>query len=280
MKEIVVVTTFERDELLFLCLEAVRKADPRVTIAVFSDRGYKSFDLEQICFQAVANMFVTEPHNYYGNSFNLISGARFALNTDYEIVHLIEDDTIIHPNYLQWARTELSWLNGVFSFSADSIEGTPQKEFAAVCARIPSKHLASWYESPCASWNAEYLKIALSHVVPEYFAPTRQEMQRIVDTKMFPNSRYVRGSCEQDGVFLRCIEFHKWRTLFPPQPLATHLGAWGYNRRGATPPAGNIEERIAFCRALLKDERRRIELFGEDITKKEMASEGNNPNPG
>jgi|SRR5579859_958346 len=262
MKEICIVPTWERDELLFLCLEAIRKADPRVTIAVFSDRGYKSDDLVQICLSANANLFITEPHNYYGNSFNLISGARFAIDTEYEIVHLIEDDTIIHPNYLEWARRTLE--------IGDYYRGD---QYAAVCARIPSKHLASWYESPCASWNANYLRKALSHVVPEYFATTRQEMQRVIDTKMFPKSRYARGGAEQDGFFLRCVEHYKWKTRFPEKPLATHLGHYGYNRRGSAPPEGDLTQRIAFSRELLKNERKRIELFGQDITVKEMAGE-------
>ena len=59
----------------------------------------------------------------------------------------------------------------------------------------------------------------------------------------------------------------------PLKPLASHVGAWGYNRHGHQRPTGSFEDRIAFCRALLKDERRRIELFGQDITKKEMEGE-------
>ncbi len=256
MNEICIVTTYQREELLWLCLEAIRREDWEIPIYVFSDRGHESPELRRTVKEfSVGLLQINENHKRYGNSWNVMDAFRCAVNTDADIVHLVEDDTILHPGYFTWAREALR------------TEPVP----AAVCGRICAPHITNWYESPCASWSANHLRIALSHLVPEYFAETRLEMQRVIDEKIFPGSRYKHGSTEQDGFFLRAIEHHKWTTNFPPKPLATHLGAWGYNRpKDAQRPTGSFEERIAFCRALLKDKERRVKLFGKSITTAEM----------
>jgi hypothetical protein len=251
--DVVIVTTFQREELLFLSLEAIRREDSQIPIAVASDRGQTSGDLHHICQLFRAELTVAGDSHSYGNSFNLMTALRCALSGTFgvdlqrpEIVHCIEDDMPI----------------GIRAHSL----------YAAVCARIGSPHILNWYESPCASWNAGYLRIALSHLKPEYFAPTREEMQRVLDEQMFPNSKYKKGGAEQDGFFLRCIEHHNWQTKFPPKPLATHLGWYGYNSPPARErPTGNLEQRVEQCRAMLRDTEKRKFLFGHRITDAEIS---------
>ena len=266
MNEIVIVPSYKREELLWLCLEAIRREDANIRIVVFSDRGAGSGELSECVLNWVARLIIRPNHAHYGNSYNLLEACRWAtreLEEEFppQIIHLIEDDTIIHKGYFAWAREKLR-------FAPFPGYGPV---YAAVCGRMGSSHISNWYESPCASWNADCLRQALTHVIPEYFGRTREEMQTVLDTKMFPNSRYKRGGAEQDGFFLRCIEAHGWKTLFPPKPLASHVGWWGYNcpplRKG---PAGTFEERIAACRMMLKNRDERIKLFGYDVTLKEM----------
>jgi hypothetical protein len=184
-----------------------------------------------------------------------------------DIVHLIEDDTLIHKGYLAWAREKLSREHPI-GFAGQPIE---VPEFAAVCGRIGSPHIPNWLEIPCISWNADCLRTALGHLVPEYFCADRKEMQRVLDEIVFPKSKYRRGGAEADGFFLRCVESHNWKTAFPPTPLATHFGFWGYNCPPTWErPKGTFEERIQFCRELLKDTERRNAIFGHGITAKEM----------
>ena len=64
---------------------------------------------------------------------------------------------------------------------------------------------------------------------------------------------------------MRVIEYFGWKTAFPEKPLATHLGAWGYNREGHAGPDGTFEQRVQWCRDLLANRERRIELFGRRI---------------
>lgn len=258
MNELVVCTTFKREELLFLALEAIRRDDVSIPIYVFSDRGQCSADLAFVVAHWGALLTVREPHAHYGNSWNLFEACRGTLAEQslLGIVHLIEDDTVIHRGWLDWARYELS-------------TGVP----AAVCARIcaPSR-ISGWYSSLAASWSASDLRVALQHLVPEYFADSRMAMRQIVDEKIFPASRYRKGGAEQDGFLLRAIEYHRWITKSPTKPMATHLGFYGYNHAARAGPTGTLDQRIAFCRELLRDKRRRAELFGKNVTEMEMAA--------
>ena len=256
VNDICIVPTHKRDELLFLCLEAVRAQDSKLPIIVFSDRGHHSQDLSYSCAKFGAEL-VVRPHGLgYGNSFNVIEGMRYAVSLGVEMVHCIEDDTILHRGYLDWARPMLR-------------EGGKEFRFACALGRIPDDRLSTWYTSPCVSWNSRALMQCLEKVPLGYFAPTREEMQKIVDAA-FPGSRFHFGSAEQDGFFLRCLEFFRWRTAYPEHCLASHIGAWGYNRHGHNPPAGTFEERVHFCRKLLHDREKRTEMFGKRITDSEM----------
>jgi hypothetical protein len=258
MNETVIVTTYRREELLFLCLEAIRREDPDVRIWIFSDRGADSPDLESVRAMFHAQLTIRANHQFYGNSFNLLNACEWCVNPPLRevtgIVHLVEDDVIVHPGYFTWAREQLE-----------------TGKYAVACGRIPAAHIENWYESPCASWNAVFLQTALCHLIPEYFCGDRKVMQRVLDEKIFPNSKYKKGGAEQDGFLLRAIEHYKWKTIFPPKPLATHLGWWGYNRPPGTPrPEGSFEERINACRSMFGNVEKRRLLFGKSITDREL----------
>jgi hypothetical protein len=264
--EIAIVTAYQREELLFLALEAIRREDWQLAVYVFSDRDARSDDLIATCAKFQAALIARESHAYYGNTFNLLDACDWAVNKSgpREIIHLIEDDTIIHAGYLDWARQTLragQWYDA---------GGKNAQDFAAVCARSASPNIENWYDAPCASWNADRLREAITHVLPAYFTESRAQMQAVLDQQMFPKSRYRKGGAEQDGFFLRCIEANKWKTKFPPMPLASHMGWWGYNRASHTRPAGTFEQRVEICRRALLDRDFRVKMFGLHITEREM----------
>jgi hypothetical protein len=259
--DLCIVTTWQREELLWLCLEAIRANDASIPIIVFSDKQADSPELRAACkeFDAVCHVQFP-PRDFYGNSWNLLTACVLTLSElpGAQFVHLIEDDTILHRGYLDWARSQLT-----------------SGEYAAVCGRIGSPHIPNWYESPCASWRIDRITTALEHVDPRYLAGTREEMGAILDGDMFPNSKYKKGGFEQDGFFLRCIEFHEWKTKFPSKALASHLGWWGYNcPSGREKPAGEFQQRIEACRAMLGNKELRRMLFGHRIADAEMEGAG------
>jgi hypothetical protein len=274
--ELVVVTTYVREELLYLCLEAIRREDYHIPVFVFSDRGADSPELSVTCSVFRAELIIRPAHSRYGNSWNTITACEWAVSSiwrDLGIVHLIEDDTIIHPGYFRWARQQLALDLRVSPFQIT--HGDLRFRYAAVCGRIASPHIPNWYESPCASWNAGHMTVALKHVIPEYLADTREEMQIVLDERIFPGSQWKKGGAEQDGFFLRCIEHGGWKTKFPPIPLATHLGWWGYNSPPLRPkPAGSFNDRIEACRAMFANVAQRKEWFGHRITDAELSGNG------
>lgn len=257
MNEIVVVTTYKRDELLYLCLEAIRNQDENIPIRIFSDRMYSSDALYECAAEFRSSLFFRENGPDYGNSANVIAAMECSLDIDPQIVHCIEDDTILHPGYFDWARKQLA-----------------TGRYACVCGSIGNDQ-DTWYTSPCASWRAQSLRQALDLVPPNYFQPTREDMQSVLDAYApFKKSKYRFGSAEQDGYFLRCIEHFGWKTLFPEKPLCTHLGWYGYNREGGTPPKGTFDERVEQCRRALRDHDFRSRMFGQRITELEFSGMG------
>ena len=91
---IVLVPTWCREELLFLCLESVRRESPAIAIHVYSDRGATSPDLRNTCDKFSAHLTVRAQHNFYGNSFNVLDAAKLAMRHRPSLLHVIEDDTI------------------------------------------------------------------------------------------------------------------------------------------------------------------------------------------
>src|SRR5215472_1307797 len=169
MRDLAIVFTFRRDALLFLCLEAIRADDPDIPIDVYADRGHSSMDLIDTCKLMNAHLAIRgNDKEVFGNSRNIILGIHESLVLfpgKPDIVHLIEDDTIINRGYFAYARNALA-----------------SGRCAVALGRIPGDPPSTWYESPCVSWNREKLEFALQNVPPGYIeAPTRMDMLRIVD---------------------------------------------------------------------------------------------------
>ena len=257
MSEVVCIATYKRDELLALCLEAIRAQDKEIPIMVFSDRGWESDDLRFLCLQENASLCYGIDDVGYGNSRNVIRAMWEGVIAPSAIVHFIEDDTILHPSYLDWARGMLA-----------------TKRFAAVCGHVGNEQ-DTWYTSPCASWLPDKLQICLEAIPKGYLeARTREEMQKILDDcELFKKSKFRFGSAEQDGYFLRCIEHFGWKTSFPKKPLCTHLGWFGYNRPSHLGPIGNFEQRVKWCRGILASKQKRVEMFGKRIVDLEIEGE-------
>ncbi len=77
MSEICLIPTFQRSDLLYLCLETIRKYAPAIPIAVFPDRGTSELN---ICNRFNAEHHWTWAHTYHGNSANMLEALKWAFH--------------------------------------------------------------------------------------------------------------------------------------------------------------------------------------------------------
>src|ERR1700690_941343 len=192
MNECVVVPTFQRRDLLYLCLEAIRESEPNIPIHVFPDRGTDELD---ICRRFNAVHHWTWVHGYHGNSANMLEMLKWAFHERYDRVYVIEDDALVDKTFFPWCRDALerhpeSFAACGWEYSPNAIKGL------GADAMIP------WYLSVAACLPTASLATIVQHAGLDYY----RNMQGYVD-RTFPASPH-RGTLhyEQDGLVLRVME--------------------------------------------------------------------------
>jgi hypothetical protein len=252
VKEIVIVPAWRRPEFLqaaaIRLIAAADNADLEFWICL--DRGHS----DEVA--AVANDFRmllpgrvrvgTRDHGYRGNSFNVLTSFRNAVDEGAELVHLVEEDVLVGVDYFQFHRRAHELAPDAFSVSACRNqyyplgEQPPQDETAA--------YLHGSYQSIGVSVKAYRLRQVLAHAHPSYFIN-----QVGYCRKAFPKSKINPSHAEQDGLFHRVLEKQGSATLYASVPRAYHVGFVGYHRHGDM-PAGTLSERAAALLAMDADE--------------------------
>ncbi len=223
MREIVLVPSYKRSEMLYCSLEAIRAADPTIPVRVFPDRGT---DESAVAEKFNASHHVTVKHLYHGNTFNVMEALKWAYGQQYEMVYVVEDDAIIDRTFFDWSRAALG--NPIYDdvFAACGWQYSPQ----AIIGDGPDLRIP-WYLSVCSAIPRRSLYGIVQHSRPEYYG----DMQGYLD-RAYPGS-HRRGSMhyEQDGLVLRVLESESKRCVWPRRPRATHIGFHGYHMDGRAP---------------------------------------------
>lgn len=237
MKEVCIVPTFSRSDMLWVCLEAIRAAEPNIDLHCFPDRGT---DESKVCEQFDAIHHLTIQHSYSGNSFNMLGALKWAHGQKYDRVFVVEDDAIVDSTFFSWCRENLDKRPDVFA--ACGWQYSPD----AKVSDGPDL-LMPWYLSVCACLPRKSVASIIQHARPEYYS----DMGGYLD-RTYPNS-YRRGSqhFEQDGLALRVCESESKRCVWPRRPRATHVGFTGYHM-GEHSLEGTLEERVAVLKLALK----------------------------
>jgi hypothetical protein len=242
MREICIVPTFQRSDMLAVCLEAIHAADPGMDVHCFPDRGS---DERLVCERFGATHHLTISHNYHGNSYNMLEALKWAYSrpTSASVVYVVEDDCIIDPTFFDWARAALALRPTLFAacgwrYSPDALPPADGPDI-----------LIPWYLSVCAALPRRSLAHILQHARPEYYS----DMQRYLDAA-YPAS-HRRGSMhyEQDGLVLRVCESVSGSCAWPRRPRGTHIGFRGYHMPQGHDLSGTLDDRIAVIRLLLKN---------------------------
>lgn len=245
MRDLVLITTYNRPEYLRLCLEYLSKARGinNKIIWICIDRG-NSLIRE---FYEVLNDFreldfsvkVRPEHSYLGNTFNTLEAYKEAYKTDANLVYLVEDDVLVTPDFFEW-HEEVQNKNDLICSVAyrcsrnsnrlRSYEHDPEAYF------ISSKD----YASIGVCWKREKLDYITTHANSEYYKDLVGYLK-----KHFPNNKFSSCFTEQDGLVMRLLGETHGYVAWPFVPRAYHFGVWGYNRpRGSRLSYQEIKEMI------------------------------------
>lgn len=242
MREVVLVPTFQRPEFLYCCLEAIRVAEPLISLHVFADRGTNEI---AICEEFGAASHSAPVHRYHGNSYNVLESLKWAYQQMYEIIYIIEDDSIIDPSFFSWCRNALE--HPPFNeppFAACGWRASPDLK-----PTDGPDMLLGWYLSVAAALPRRSVYSIVQHARPEYYA----DMQNYLD-RAYPNSHRRKSMhYEQDGLTLRVSEAESKRCVWPRRPRAVHIGWRGYHMPEGKDLEGTFEDRVALVRLAIKN---------------------------
>lgn len=252
MKEVVLVPTFQRDELLYVCLEHIREAHPSIAVVVFADRGWGSAELTATCQRFGARLINREMHGAYGNTLNVIEAYKWAFIREYERIYLVEDDVMVGKDFFSW-HINVHADPTIFCSCAWVLDSWERKKL--------------WFASIGVCFMRAKLAQVVAHAKPEYYF----NLQEYVRAN-FPISKIASncGDYEQDGLILRLMELDKSKASWPQNPKCRHLGWWGYNRQTGVAPTGTFEERIEAVRRVMRKEHLAEKHFGKRLVKKEL----------
>lgn len=233
MQDVLIIPTFDRPELLWLCLEYLVASPESRNLEV---RVYADCHVEQAPpqeeIEAVLGMFpqlsvrtvFRPPHEYNGNSYNLLMAYRDAFESLAQHVFMIEDDVLIHPQFFTWHRAQHLGRHLGCSIAVEN----------------PGHGV---YASLGVCFRREILRNLMPHCRPEYF----QNMRGYCKAK-FPPSKF---DCEQDGLLARILSGQP--VVWATEPMAQHVGWYGYHRKRSIRPTGTLLQRYEQVKRVLSN---------------------------
>lgn len=270
MREVVLVPTYHRPELLFYCLSLIRHFEPDIPIAIFPDRGSLD-DLELVnaeeAFSGIQWHWVPK-HEYGGNTFNVMEAYRWAYNEGFEQIYLIEDDVMIHPDFFKWHRAQHDDDENEDLFASMAWIFNRHAPIEEMDLRQP------WYYSIGVCFQRSMLEYVVRHSSPLYYADMAGYVRKNFKDSPLNDPQNLMHY-EQDGLIQRVLDQMKLQTVSPGIAKCTHLGFYGYNRGWECESdifanTKNFEERIARLGEFLKDDYHRVEVFGRAIVEREI----------
>lgn len=262
--DIVLIPTYLRAEYLFLCLEKLweTQAPGDKEFWVCEDRrendehrfamqfSWTNDVLEAFRGKLNLRKIVATPHNYPGNSRNVLEAYKRALGTEARYVYLVEDDVLVQPDFFRWHE------------AVQEVEPASLCSIAYRCSRNheartditdPEAYFktARDYASIGVCWKRENLQAVVEHAKSEYYNDMDVYIGRV-----FPGNRFATDFAEQDGMIMRVMWEQRGYTVWPYVPRAYHLGFYGYHRSNGRRPDGFLQQKIGYLRGLIHDAER------------------------
>jgi hypothetical protein len=266
MRDVVIVPTYNRPELLWLCLEYIVDAHPSEDTEVWvcedlhtdKPKGF-TVEIEMLAtlryFEGRFAKFrykAVTPHTTYGNSHNLLSALHEASLCDTRLVYIIEDDALITKDFFTWNEQVYEKF----------------KPWVACAGRL---NRSLNFES-----NGRY---AMDETIKDINACTRVKGAYMSWATCFPRETLDQLFCaeciqaqtfgpgiEQDILIQDVMRRYGVSSLWPFVPRAFHLGYYSYHRTGGIVPQGTLEQRVTALRSVVTKQNKLREVAGiQDI---------------
>lgn len=278
MRELVLIPTYKRPEFLHCCLERIRKIEPDIPIAIFPDRG----TWKDPVYNRLATRFGNKigktrdvhivhvpDHSYHGNSFNTMEAFRYASDgwefTDR--VFYIEDDVMVHPDFFDWHREQLS-DDEIDIFASMAWVFNRYAPLEDVTLYQP------WYYAIGTCFPMRIVQVIAEHASPLYYADMQGYVEGLFKGSKL-NSPFGIQHFEQDGLIQRIVDALKMQTASSGIAKCTHIGTFGYNRgwegrEDFFNGCKSFEERVVRLEEFIADPYARVQVFDREIVEREI----------
>jgi hypothetical protein len=266
MKEVCIVPTYRRNAHLSCALRRIREQDAFLPIFVFSDRGEDNRELREVCYQFDAELRILPVHDFYGNSYCVMEALRWACSMNFELVFVNEDDTMQHPDCLDWHRRQHVLFEDIF----------------CSCGWVFNLHapisddvmFAPWFYAPNYAIKQDKLGVVVKHANPRYYCAMREYVLKTFPDSILHNHGRVANTnfFEQDAIFQFCLMQDGSQVAWNAAAKCDHIGAHGYNKPTGPQLVGPLAQCVAELEAFIADPYARMEVFGRAVVEREIGS--------
>lgn len=248
-RDLVLIPTNYRPELLYLCLERVTHSPgSEREIWLLQDRHTHDFPTHHRDEQETREVLcrfsqyfpvrriIRRPHGYPGNSFNIMEAYKAAYRTNARYVFLIEEDVLITEDFFRWHEAVQS-KGDYFCSIGYRCTRNPHVEHRD----DPEGYLecADDYASIGVCWRRTNLAAVVEHATARYYSDPSGYV-----TARLPQFGVPTEASEQDGLILRLKIADSRPAAWASFPRAYHIGVWGYHRPNGFRFPGTLEERV------------------------------------
>ena len=272
MREVCLVPTFHREELLFCCLKRIRAADSGIEIHVFPDRRtYHDPLLQYVVKQFDVHTHFVPDHNWYGNTSNTMNAFLWAFYEGYDRVYYVESDVLVHLDFFSWHREVHEMFSDLFASM-----GWIFNRYAPITNDLLFQN---WYYSIGTCFSREKLALIVEHATPKYYG-AMDEYIRQAFAGILLNTPFNVNYQEQDGLIQRLLDKDKSQTVCSGIAKCSHMGfVRSYGCHEAKDHYdeilgnGTFEERVAEFESLVNDHYWRADKFGRAMVERELGHE-------
>lgn len=239
LKEVVVMPSFARPEMLALALQRISEADsPPVDVRIYQDTSTED-RLKEVIFVRDkylprAVIYHLEPHvEVISGCYNILKSIQAGYDFGSDLIWLIEEDVMVKPRFFNWGREQI-------------VTG----QYLAACGRKDRRFYNLYpdlYTNPGSLLSRRLVEQLISHINSDYFS----RLRGYLDEKLPPN--WDEQSHLDDGLVRRVIRQMGGKVVYPETPVCAHQGFRAYNKLDLYMNyAESIEGKIERLREILR----------------------------